>query len=116
MFNFPSYNGYTPWYSQPVQQQQNGIQWVQGIEAAKSYAVAPGQSALLMDSESNTFYIKSCDQSGMPMPLRIFDYAERITVKNETTQSDFVTRTEFEKALAEIRDGKHTVSAVQPEQ
>ena len=30
-----------------------------------------------MDSESNSFYIKSCDASGMPLPLRIFDYKER---------------------------------------
>lgn len=30
-----------------------------------------------MDSESNSFFIKSADTSGMPLPLRIFDYQER---------------------------------------
>ena len=37
----------------------NGIIWVQGEAGAKSWAVAPGKSVMLMDSESNTFYIKS---------------------------------------------------------
>lgn len=49
---------------QVVQQQtqvtDNGILWVQGEAGAKSWAVAPGKSVMLMDSESNTFYIKRC--------------------------------------------------------
>ena len=75
---YPQYN-YVPQQPQVVQQpqQDNGILWVQGEAGAKSWAVAPGKSVMLMDSESNTFYIKSSDNSGMPMPLRIFDYKER---------------------------------------
>ena len=79
---YPQYN-YNP-QQQMMQQQQvqqpvndTGILWVQGEAGAKSWAVAPGKSVMLMDSESNTFYIKSSDNSGMPMPLRIFDYTER---------------------------------------
>ena len=62
--------------TQPVQQPQqnnNGILWVSGEVGAKSYLVAPGTSVLLMDSESEKFYIKSTDVSGMPQPLRTFD-------------------------------------------
>ena len=75
---YPQYNNYLP---QQTTQQQNdtGILWVQGEAGAKSWAVAPGKSVMLMDSESNTFYIKSSDASGMPIPLRIFDYKERNT-------------------------------------
>lgn len=65
--------------TQPVQQpQQNnsGILWVSGEVGAKSYLVAPGTSVLLMDSESEKFYIKSTDVSGMPQPLRTFEYHE----------------------------------------
>lgn len=64
--------------AQPVQQQQNnnGILWVSGEVGAKSYLVAPGTSVLLMDSESEKFYIKSTDASGMPQPLRTFEYHE----------------------------------------
>ena len=60
------YNPYYPQSYSPYQQampqyqqQQNssGLIWVQGIEAMKSYPVTPGQSVLLMDSESNCFGI-----------------------------------------------------------
>lgn len=64
---------------QPQQAQtqtQSPIIWVQGIEAAKAYMVAPGASVLLMDAEAQTFYIKAADASGMPQPLRIFEYHE----------------------------------------
>lgn len=66
--------------AQPMQPQapsSNGILWVQGEAGAKSYLVGAGQSVMLMDSESSTFYIKSVDPSGMPNPIRVFDYVER---------------------------------------
>lgn len=100
-------NPYIPQY-QP-QQQSGGLIWVQGEAGAKSHPVGAGQSVLLMDSESNRFFIKSADASGMPLPLRIFDYAERTaqnahtapTVANVDT-SGFVTREEFEARIAQI--------------
>lgn len=94
---------------QPQPQQNNGLTWVQGIEGAKSHFVSPGQSALLMDSESNSFFIKSADTSGMPLPLRIFDYQERTTQQapQQTTAaatdtSTYITRVEFEQRIAQI--------------
>ena len=110
---FPT--NYTPYqqaamqqYQQP-QQQNGGLTWVQGIEGAKSHFVSPGQSVLLMDSESNSFFIKSADVSGMPLPLRIFDYKER-TVQQAPQQptaavidtSSYITREEFEQRIAQI--------------
>ena len=87
---------------QPVQapqQHQSPIIWVQGEEAAKAYMVAPGNSVLLMDSEGSTFYLKSSDAQGMPMPLRIFDYTERTAQRPAQAQmpqaEEFVTRSEF---------------------
>ncbi len=64
---------------QPQQQPQtnNGIVWVQGEAAAKSYPVAPNNTVMLLDSETSTFYLKTTDASGMPLPLRVFDYTER---------------------------------------
>lgn len=59
------------------QQPNNGIVWVQGENAAKSYPVAPNTTIMLLDSESSTFYLKTSDASGMPLPLRVFDYKER---------------------------------------
>lgn len=102
-------------YQQPAQ--QGGLVWVQGIEGAKSHPVGAGQSVLLMDSESNCFFIKSADASGMPLPLRVFDYTER-TVNNapKTAQetrtepsidlSAYVTRDELESRISEIMASK----------
>lgn len=95
-------------YPQPQQpaQQTAPIIWVQGEEAAKSYLCAPGNSVLLMDSEKSSFYIKTVDASGMPQPLRIFDYAERTAAQKQPTQAaqvqakEFVTRAEFDALAA----------------
>lgn len=115
----PSYT--YPWSMQnnsPAQQSSNGIIWVQGEAGAKSFMVGAGQSVMLMDSESNVFYIKSSDQSGMPMPLRTFDYTERVAPKPEAVQTkmDYVTRDEFEKRLAELSSGKQSVRPTKREQ
>ena len=106
---YPQYNNYLP---QQTTQQQNdtGILWVQGEAGAKSWAVAPGKSVMLMDSESNTFYIKSSDNSGMPMPLRIFDYKERtqqqtqapVIQHEEIDTSQFVTWDALDEKLNEL--------------
>lgn len=88
-------------YQQP--QQSAPIIWVQGEEGAKAYMVAAGNSVLLMDSESSVFYIKATDASGMPQPLRIFDYTERgkqAPQKPETVDDKFVTRAEFDALRA----------------
>ena len=61
---------------QPAQSNQSLI-YVQGESAAKSWMVGAGQSVLLMDSENPVFYTKSADASGIPLPLRVFDYTER---------------------------------------
>lgn len=91
---------------QPPQQTAGGIIWVQGEEGAKAYMVAPGNSVLLMDSENSAFYIKSTDASGMPQPLRIFDYTERGAVQRaqaaQQPAPDYVTRQEFEALQARI--------------
>lgn len=120
MFGTSNYNygyPYTAPNTAAPQQQSSGIVWVQGEAGAKSFLVAPGQSVLLMDSENSVFYIKSSDPSGMPMPLRTFDYTER-TVKQETQTSDFVTREEFEKRIKEIENAKQSVQPIkqQPKQ
>ena len=100
---------------QPMMQQQPVPQapqsspiWVQGEEGAKAYMVAAGNSVMLMDSESNVFYIKSSDQSGMPLPLRIFDYTERTANIQPKPQaapqvdlSQYITRDQLEDILSE---------------
>lgn len=120
-------NQYYPAQRQPQMQQpqRQGILWVQGEEGAKGFMVAPGNSVLLMDSEASTFYIKATDQSGMPQPLRAFDYVERAPVKTaavaaQTRNDEFVTRREFDALAAKIealtamraKEGNHAESTV----
>lgn len=94
---------------QPSNNQSNGLIWVQSEAGAKAYPVAPNNSVLLMDSEESTFYIKTTDSSGVPQPLRIFDYTERTKqsshipqVAPEKPTPDMVTRAEFEKLREDV--------------
>lgn len=94
------------------QPQSSGLTWVQGEAGAKSWPVAPGQSVMLMDSESTRFYIKTADASGMPLPLRVFDYQEitqgtSVTVpaaaqEPQSHRGEYVSREEFEAFRAQI--------------
>ena len=103
--NYPAaYNPsvYMP-QNQQAQQPSSSLIWVQGEAGAKSYLVGAGQSVLLMDSENSCFYIKSTDNSGMPLPLRTFDYSERtqsqpnvpVQAHTEFNPKEYVTREEF---------------------
>ena len=102
---YPNYQ--TP-YLQPNPQQQNNnsnIVWVQGEGGAKSFPVGPGTSQALFDSESQTFYIKTVDKSGMQQPLRIFSYSECSEADRKAAEVDtsmFITRDEFEDAIDNI--------------
>lgn len=100
----------------PAQQVNSGLVWVQGEAGAKSFLVAPGCTVMLMDSEGERFYLKSADASGMPLPLRVFEYKERTETAQQTAggsvaafgdlDNKFVTRDEFERRMASIAPQK----------
>lgn len=119
---YPNY--YQPNYTQPnygqlnyansvaqqnQMQQGNSITWVLGENAAKSFPVGAGQTVVLMDREEPIMYMKSVDQSGMPLPLRIFDITERTsekqgsTVTKEVTTNDYVSRKEFDEFRESVK-------------
>lgn len=108
--NYPAYPQLQAPQMQQVQQPQqqnnqthNSIIWVQGNAAAKSYPVAPGTTVMMLDSEEPVFYIKTVDASGMPAPLRVFDFAERVeTAPHHIDTDEFITREEFERRIAEL--------------
>ena len=74
----------------------------------KAFLVAAGNSVLLFDSENPTFCIKSADQSGMPLPLRIFDYTERTqpsqapVAASQPQNVEYVPRAEFDALVAQV--------------
>ena len=86
----------------PQQQNNSGVNWVQGEAGARSWLVAPNTSVLLMDAEANRFYLKSSDASGMPQPLRIFVYEEKTGKPQgqapiEQPSVEYVTKREFDE-------------------
>lgn len=100
------YNPITVPVPQTAPTPNNGLIWVQGDAGAKSYMVAPNSTVLLMNSENDTFFIKSADQSGMPM-LRKFSYAE--ITSNDVSQSEgkdiaYATKDELEALRKELKD------------
>ena len=110
----PLYQPYTQ--VAPVQQQnttvqpsvQGGINWIQGEQAAKSYLVAPNNSVVLFDSESQSIYIKSADASGMPS-MKILDYTIRDINKPTTNSADNIAIYATKDQIEEINDQIKTI-------
>ena len=127
-YNYPQQPGYLPTppynYNQYIQQPQqtvpqgaNNVQtpithqaapqqtpqsdmvvWVQGEAGARAYPVAPNSRMILMDSDDPVVYMKSADENGKPLPLRVFDLVERTESDSEKTaaatvdMSNYVTK------------------------
>lgn len=108
---YPNYTtpSYQPMY-QPRTGNQNGITWVQGIEGAKAFQLMPTSNVILMDSENDRFYIKTCDNVGM-CNLRIFDYVETTNTQSKPVESvdlsNYVTRDELNEILNNRNGGKN---------
>ena len=102
------YQPYTPpVQNYQIQQPDTSIIWVQGESGAKAYPVQNGKSVVLFDSESDHFFIKTADASGMPQPLRIFSYSETSAVSTKEPAIDisqFITRAEFEEAIEKLKE------------
>lgn len=88
-FNYPGY---------PNLQQQNGIIWVQGEAAAKSYLIAPNSTVPLWDSEEKVIYLKSADASGMPS-MRVLDYS----IRDEMQKQEYATKDDLKALRDEIK-------------
>ena len=85
-----------------------GINWVLGLENAKSFYVEAGKSAILMDSERPVFYIKTVDPSGMGS-IKAYEFSEisaepkNMAPPQQVDLSQYVTREELETLLADLR-------------
>lgn len=107
---------YIPDYYQPQTQNQTksptqnqqGLLWVSGEVGAKSWIVPPSSTVLLMDSESNRFYIKSSDTAGMPT-IKTYEYKE--IAKNEEPQIN-TQNVDNNGLINEIENIKQEISEV----
>ena len=92
-------------YTMPMQRQDpSGLNWVQGEAGAKSWIVTPGATVLLMDSETQRFYLKTADQNGIPN-MRTFEYSEVGMKPQEAEINDgFVTVDVFNRFKEEVME------------
>ena len=95
---------------QGAQQASNGFVWVNDINEASNYLVAPNSAVQLWDKNSPCVYLKTADAAGKPT-MQIFDLVERKqqpTAQTQTaTTADYVTRAEF----AELRKAVDALTA-----
>lgn len=61
---------------QPPQNANNGFVWVNNIDEANAYMVAPNNAVQLWDKNSPCVYLKTADAAGKPT-MQIFDLVER---------------------------------------
>jgi hypothetical protein len=110
--SFPISNNFGS--QQSFNNMNNGITWVQGIEGAKAYQLNPNSNVILLDSESDRFYIKTSDNIGM-CNLRVFDFTEVTNdiqngvvkqTQQEVDLSNYVTKDELQEVLKNMRGGK----------
>lgn len=111
-------------YQQTIPQYQQqpanqGLLWVQGVEGAKSYLVAPNTTVLLMDADAQRFYLKSTDGTGIPN-LRMFEYSEvtqsapqPVLATNENLDDKYVTRNEYNDLKNQYEEIMKKLSSIQ---
>ena len=105
---YPYTNGYTGFtnstaYGVGMQSQNtpNSViaVFVTSETAAQCYPVGAGNTVLLIDFDHHMFWIKATDTNGVPMPMRTFDFSERLAEQiPESTQdgnNNGVSREEF---------------------
>ena len=100
-FNQPmQFSAQTPQMAQNASQPpQSGFVWVNNIEEASAYMVAPNSAVQLWDKNSPCVYLKTADAAGKPN-MQIFDLVERKQQTQTAAQSadtDFVKRSEFDE-------------------
>lgn len=95
--------------------QNNGINWVQGIEGAKAWQLQPNSNVMLLDSENDgRFYIKVSDNVGM-CNLRVFSYTEITDEPKQQTDvdlSEYVKKSELQTLLASMLGGQKDEQSV----
>lgn len=110
MIGYPYVQNYQQQYmptvqNNQVQQQNNNIIYVQGIEGAKSYLVASNNTVILWDSDNPVIYVKSADATGRPN-IKILDYTVRETDSNQIPFNDkkveYATAEELKRLESQI--------------
>ena len=114
--SFPAY--FNPNLTSGASASTNNIVWVQGIEGAKAWQLAPNSMVILLDSEvEGKMYIKVSDNIGMSS-LRCFSYVEEVqpapsTNNNSLDLSQYVKKDELQDLIKELVSNEQSVSTVE---
>lgn len=106
--NLVNTGGYN--YAQPQNNTNNGVitVFVTSELAMQCYPVGAGNTVLLIDFDHHMFWIKSTDTNGVPMPIRTFNFNEKIeqpsTNDNQQVDNNAPTREEFEELKKMIKE------------
>lgn len=97
----------------------NGLNWIEGAEAAKAYIVAPNCTVVLFDTKNPVMYIKSADLSGMPSTrtFKIEEIGENLPNMVGKAEFSNVSREEingFEERLARLEKQIQNFSTAKP--
>lgn len=103
-----AFGGFTQGQVQQPQQQQP-IEYVNGLEGAKGYLMLANSTKLLLDSDGNYFYIKTANENGQAT-IRTFKYEEVATPTNSQPipqpKPEYATKQEIEELRKQIEDLK----------
>lgn len=119
-YGMPAYPQTNQQMMQPHQNfsQQFGLSIAQidNPSQVDNYAVAAGNTVLLIDFTHKVFYLKSTNVNGVPMPVQIADWDYRpqpqqtISVSQNQNDANTVSRQEFDELKALLTQ---TLSAIQ---
>jgi len=104
-------NQYSPYSVLLPQQEEEEIfvAMVSGEGAAQMYPVKSGKTGILIDFDSNKFWVKSTKKNGMPEQMRRFSFTED---EYEENKSKYVTADDlkkFEDRIMKALEGKSNV-------
>lgn len=115
----PQYGNYQPYQQN---QPQNTYAFVNGVEGAKSYPMAPNQTVMLMDSDNPIAYMKQSNAMGQAT-LKYFRLVEtsesELKGTQQRPQGDFVLKSDFDalrKKVDEILSTKKVTEDGEPVQ
>lgn len=112
---YPTWNNFSQ-QMMPQQQQSQGLIWVDGEAAAKSYQMPAGWPAntplALWDTNDTIIYLKSTNQMGMPNPLQKAHYQLETMVPKRSGaagREDYTEQSWAEEFRSELKSLKEEI-------
>lgn len=83
--------------------------WVKGRTEADNYQLPNGGTVILMDSDTNVFYLKTRDANGIYSPIREFKYEEVLSQQQAQNGTAFATKDDLSAIAKSVDELRKTV-------